>query len=517
MYFFLSYARIDIADGPFLDTFLLDLRREVRTRCGHPSLEDVGFLDTSSIRPGEAWSDELADALRQCRTFVAICSRSFFASEYCGREWQVFDDRLRARTATGLARPPALLPVIWTPLRPAPTILSRLQYNHRDLGEVYARHGLRYLLQLKRNYDEYQEFLVALANRIISLAEESPLLPMTAPPDFHAVRNAFEPAGGAAQPSPFAVPAAELELRTDEHHRVIAQNFHRSEHSVSRPEDRTAPRPAPEWPASPERGPEPASAREPDPSRAEERDLPAPADYGAVSPSPPGSAGARSRPDPGDAVGEVAPVVREALVEAGGGPKRVTFVLAVTSASELAALRRQLDYYGGQFDEWIPFHPHFPQRVCILAQAVAASQEMSSTIVKLHPGISELLEASRERNEVVIFIVDAWTAMLEPFHSALVEYDRRNEPTTGVLVPWNPHDVETIENAAKLTASLRQTLRNNAVRQDNMFRMEVHSHDDFGKILIQVLTESQARIFSSQPSLRSRDTRPRRRPFLQGP
>ncbi|WP_255650049.1 TIR-like protein FxsC [Frankia sp. ArI3] len=174
MYFFLSYARLDIKDGPFLNRFFLDLRREVRARCGHPSLDDVGFLDTSNIRPGAAWPNELSDALRRCRTFVAICSRSLFASENCGREWQVFDDRLRAQEANGAIRPPALLPVIWTPLRPTPAILSGLQYSHRDLGEGYATHGLRYLLQLKRNYDEYQEFLVALANRIIFLAEESP-------------------------------------------------------------------------------------------------------------------------------------------------------------------------------------------------------------------------------------------------------------------------------------------------------------------------------------------------------
>ncbi|WP_220386627.1 FxsC protein [Frankia sp. ArI3] len=212
-----------------------------------------------------------------------------------------------------------------------------------------------------------------------------------------------------------------------------------------------------------------------------------------------------------------ASAARAAVGDPGGGPKRVTFVLAVTSANELAALRRRLDYYGGQFDEWTPFHPHFRQRVCVLAQSVAASQDMVSNIVKLHTGIGGLLETSKERNEVVVFIIDVWTAMLEPFHTALIEYDGRNEPTTGVLVPWNPHDAETIENAAELRASLAQALRNNVLRQDDFLRMNVSSHDEFGRTLVQVLADLQARIFSSHASLRTRDAQPRRRPFLQSP
>ncbi|WP_261561452.1 TIR-like protein FxsC [Frankia tisae] len=480
-YFFLSYARADNTDGPYLETFFTDLRHEVRTRGGHPSLDEVGFLDTASIQPGEAWSDELANALGRCRTFVAICSRSFFTSEYCGREWQVFTDRLRERALAGAVRPPALLPVIWTPLRPPPTILAHLQYNHDDLGRCYAQNGLRYLLQLKRNHDEYQEFLVALAERIVHLAENSPLPPMAQAPDFHAVRNAFGPTAPPDPPEPPAPPTS----------------------------------PAPRTPPAP-----------PVPPSVSPAQTAAPPD-GGVARNIHRIAGPAAQPQPGPdfwlgrsrepQAAPQTPGAEEATMadSEGGGPKRVTFVFAVTSARAISALRQQLDYYGSDFDDWTPYHPNFRQRVCISAQAVAASQEMSSSVVPLHAGISELLERSRERNEVVIFIIDVWTATLEPFRTALIEYDRRNEPTTGVLVPWNPDDVETAENATELRAALAEALSNNMLRRDNL--MDVSSYDEFGPTLIQLLTDLQARIFSSRPSFRTRNTQSRRRPFLQGP
>ncbi|MCK9893018.1 TIR-like protein FxsC [Frankia sp. AgB32] len=481
-YLFLSYARADFNDGPYLKRFFTDLRHEVRTRCGHPSAEEVGFLDTSSIQAGQAWSDELANALGKCRTFVAICSRTFFTSEYCGREWQVFSDRLRA--TAGL---PALLPVIWTPLRPPPTILARLQYNHEDLGACYAENGLRYLLQLNRNHDEYQEFLVALAERIVHLAEESPLPAMTKAPDFHLVRNAFGPA---APPDPQEPP------------------------DPPDPPGPSAPptTPTPGAPSSPQPVP-PTSP----PERDDARDIPRMADRTrAPRPGPDFWIG-RSRELQRTAAQAPGHKVAATSDPEGGGPKRVTFVFAVTSARTLSALRQQLDYYGNDFDDWAPYHPHFQQRVCIAAQAVAASQEMASSIMPLRAEITELLERSRERNEIVVFVVDVWTAKLEPFRTALIEYDRRNEPTTGVLVPWNPDDVETVENATELRAALAEALPNNMVRRDTLFRMDIASPEEFTTALVQLLADSQARIFSSRASLRTRDTPARRRPLLQGP
>lgn len=191
LYFFLSYARADSRDDPLLGQFFRDLRAEVRRHAGYPDPDTVGFLDLRSIQPGDAWSAQLGAALCRCRTFVAMCSPSFFVSENCGREWGIFESRLRGAATLGQTCPSALLPVIWTPLRRVPESLARLQYDHERFGKGYAESGLRYLMQLKRTHDEYQEFLLALAGRIVQLAEDSPLAPQSEIPPFHEVPNAF--------------------------------------------------------------------------------------------------------------------------------------------------------------------------------------------------------------------------------------------------------------------------------------------------------------------------------------
>ncbi len=488
LYFFLSYARADGEDGPFLARFFRDLRHEVRARCGHPRADEVGFLDTSSIRPGDAWSRELASALARCRTFVAICSPTFFTSEYCGREWQVFEDRLRHLEETGAGRAPVLLPVMWIPLRPPPSILARLQYNHEDLGQEYAKFGLRYLLQLNRNHDEYQEFLVALSDRIVRLAAETALPPMAEIPGFDTVPSAFDQWGD-RRPVP---PRSEVP--------ELIQDPVPPPHSVASTEaeaDQGTGLAGTEPTTHPVTGPT---------SILESTAGTGPATY--IGPR-----GDRDGPSTAVRTQEAGPEPADHV----GGLKRVTFVLAVTSASELAALRRHLSYYGSQYDEWKPYHPHHKQRVCVSAQFIAAGQEMSSDIVMLQTGISTLLKRSRTRNEIVVFIVDLWTATMEPFRTALLEYDQRNEPTTGVLVPWNPDDEETHENRERLFETLASTLPNNMLRRDGLFQEQVQSHEEFADALVQILTDLHERIFAGQTIFRQRPPSHRRRPFLNGP
>jgi len=354
-------------------------------------------------------------------------------------------------------------------------VLAGLQYDHSDFGKLYTQRGLRYLLQLKRNHDDYQEFLVALADRIVALAERSAPPELVDPPAFHALRSAFDPAGYAADlpgsagsdsAEPSARPTAAASERTADTESDIlpASGASRSAGPFGRPEGPKEPD-VPEVPTA------------------------VPADTSWSS-------------DP---------------ATISGGPKRVTFVLAATSAAELSTLRSQLDYYGSHYDEWMPYHPRFRQRVCIAAQAVAAQQDMSSRVVKLQDGISDLLERSRQHNEVVVFIVDAWASQIDHYHRALREYDDRNEPFTGVLVPWNSDDAETIANAAALKESLERALWKNVVRGDNFIRMEIPSQEEFDTSLLQLLVDTQARVFRTPYSVRTPNSPRRRRPFLSGP
>jgi FxsC-like protein len=174
-YFFLSYARSD--DDPYVEQFFRDLCAEVRMQAGLPSTAEVGFFDTHSIELGAPWSAELVRALAECRTFLALCSPRYVVSEMCGREWQLFSDRLEHYGQRVDTPCPLLMPVVWLPLRAVPAAVSRLQYDAESFGDAYRRGGLRQLMRLQRNRDDYLEALTALAERIVGNATAHPLPP----------------------------------------------------------------------------------------------------------------------------------------------------------------------------------------------------------------------------------------------------------------------------------------------------------------------------------------------------
>ncbi|MCM3882068.1 TIR-like protein FxsC [Frankia sp. R82] len=534
LYFFISYARPDSNDGTFLLRFFRDLRHEVRVRCGHARAEEVGFLDRSSLRPGDDWSAELVAALARARTFVAICSPTFFASENCGREWEFFDDRLRQLEEKGSSRAPLILPIMWIPMHPPP-ILAELQYSHEDLGADYARYGLRYLLQLKRNRDQYQHFLVMLADRIVELALAIELPPLTDLPHFPEIGNAFERRDrrsgrpGSAEPSgprpaelmPSGSTAAEPMLPgLTRRPRAEAGGEAAAQEARPDPEDAAAP-----GSIGGARGEMTATADQVGGAQSTSQDQETDTEQEHAVGDP-----ATEKPTGGPVEGysdnhgrQLPPVdTKDRLASLGmvsgvSGPKRVTFVLVVTSSSQLANVRQHLVYYGHDFADWKPYHPHPDRRVCVAAQFVAARQEMESRIEMLTPSVVGLLEQSRNNNEVVVFIIDVWTATMEPFRSELRAYDRRNEPTTGVMVPWNPDDEETREHHDRLRAELAETLSNNMIRLDGLFQDEVTAHQ-FEEALAKIIAGIQARIFARKRAFRRpAGSRPRPRPSIEGP
>jgi FxsC-like protein len=218
LFFFLSYARSD--DDPHVEQFFRDLCGEVRVRAGLASSEEVGFFDTHSIGIGATWSSELVDALAESGTFLALCSPRYFVSEACGREWQIFTERVQRHHQSTGTRSRTIIPAFWLPPRQVPEAVQRLQYDSAAFGPVYRRDGLRQLLRLRRNQDEYLDLLAVLADQIVENASADPLPPI--PPqervEFVGVPSAFHTANHRAEPTPWQPAAA----RTDHVHFVIA-------------------------------------------------------------------------------------------------------------------------------------------------------------------------------------------------------------------------------------------------------------------------------------------------------
>lgn len=206
-WFFLSYARRndlrsgrigDSKDRRLIQRFYQDLVREMISRglASIPRTEtEVGFFDQGGIEPGDIWDETLAKALRTSRVLVCLYSRGYFESEYCGKEFQVFQSRVRdysiTRNATHL---PLIIPVLWH--RPdkfpsLPACTSDIQYAHDEFGSVYAVEGLEYIMRLQKCKDNYEEFLIRFTDKLIAIAEEHTMPILAECPPLRTIQSAF--------------------------------------------------------------------------------------------------------------------------------------------------------------------------------------------------------------------------------------------------------------------------------------------------------------------------------------
>ena len=406
-HFFLSYAKAD-EDG-YVAKFFNDLAREVHRQSGMNG-DEAGFQDYASMRVGTPWAQELFDALNTSPTFVALCSPSYFTSEFCGREWTLFSARVERYRQQHGELPRTLVPVIWVPARDVPEPVRRLQLTDPEFGEAYVREGVYHLLRLRKYRQDYLIFLRVLANRLLDEAQPHPTPPLDA-----------------------GYPVASIESA-----------FHG-------------------------RRPRPASGG------AGWRDF---AD--ALTPGP--------RPEP---VPSAAVTPRRAQR---GGPKHVNFVIVAGHRRELTEIRDELRYYGADPFEWAPYRPELDQRISVFAQSVAADHDLSSGLAR-SAEVVQVLERAAGENELVVLLVDAWTTQLEQYQAHMREYDRRNEPATGVMVLWSEQDTEAIEQAERLYQGLEAAFPLNTIRADELFRVRIGTSTAFRQELIDVLVKAQSRVF----------------------
>ncbi|WP_322768092.1 TIR-like protein FxsC [Frankia sp. Cr1] len=198
--FFLSYAHTDGVGGWVRD-FYLDLCDELtRKTTLDPSV--IGFQDVD-MRSGTRWADTIADELAHCQAFVPLYSPRYFNSEFCGREWQAFSDRLDAAKAVNGKTPPLIFPLLWEPpilweppsdLR-LPEVAGAVQYREfTEYGIEYKKLGLMKIVKNKKDPSlalGYDQILSAIVLEIKKNTDEYTLAPAAPPPELETTRNAF--------------------------------------------------------------------------------------------------------------------------------------------------------------------------------------------------------------------------------------------------------------------------------------------------------------------------------------
>jgi hypothetical protein len=141
------------------------------------------FHDSSA---GESWSESLRNAVRTCRVAICILTPAYFASESCGKEYEVFS----RRSAKGQGEDGIFL-VSWVPVKDVPVPMFDSQIFSKDIPEVYVSEGLSFLMRLSRYRDDYHRVIKTFAGRLYYLSSNSPLPELSDLPPVDQIPNAF--------------------------------------------------------------------------------------------------------------------------------------------------------------------------------------------------------------------------------------------------------------------------------------------------------------------------------------
>jgi FxsC-like protein len=199
--FFLSYTRAN--NDAFLKRFFEELSQAIRDKRGLPSKAVVGYFDQQELELGEDWEPLLVDALQTASVVVAVASPGYFKSDYCGKEWAVFRERITAGLAPGQPMPPLLKPVVWIPFRTSDLspAVTQGQFTFGDPAAIQNERGFKYLLKnLQAHEVLFNDLIDKLAQEIVDAADQHQVPPLAAVPQLKSVRSAFQAPAPASAP-----------------------------------------------------------------------------------------------------------------------------------------------------------------------------------------------------------------------------------------------------------------------------------------------------------------------------
>ena len=143
---------------------------------------------------------------------------------------------------------------------------------------------------------------------------------------------------------------------------------------------------------------------------------------------------------------------------AGANPRYVKFIFLAGRKQELKPFRTSLDPYGESGGEWRPWLPDPKDEVDLLVQDVIQRERLiSDGAIPLDHELNERLDEAENSNKIVVILVDLWTLRLETYHKLMRDVvDPKQFVNCVIVVPWNPQDVEAI-NQRQMLENLLQT------------------------------------------------------------
>jgi len=192
---FLSYSPRDEGRGYLVEELIASLVEEIVRIAGWPE-DDIVHC---GLELGED-KDAMVAALQECDVFVPLLSPCYRLDVDCGKQWWLFEQRVRMHAERHGRRPSVVVPIMWempTEQFPIPEIARSIDFLERDLVEVYGDTGLRRLVA--NDNARFGAALEVLAKRIVQFAEGKALAVAEEKWEFATAKNIFD--------SPSDVPA----------------------------------------------------------------------------------------------------------------------------------------------------------------------------------------------------------------------------------------------------------------------------------------------------------------------
>ena len=138
--------------------------------------EEVGadlrvFVDWHDIQTGDAWEQRLKYALLKSKCLISLLIPSYFESDWCTKEYAVFEHRSKQNGMLSLERPNGLIiPISLHGSRPFPQSVEMLQA--RDYKDYYS--GIVDGYKKMKKYQRLQDKLKILAQEVSLKITEAP-------------------------------------------------------------------------------------------------------------------------------------------------------------------------------------------------------------------------------------------------------------------------------------------------------------------------------------------------------
>ncbi|MFF5232406.1 TIR-like protein FxsC [Dactylosporangium sp. NPDC000521] len=177
--------------------------------------------------------------------------------------------------------------------------------------------------------------------------------------------------------------------------------------------------------------------------------------------------------------------------------RHVHVVIAAGNRDDMAAVRPEaLEPYGPGADRWRPYHPELQAPIGSYTGAVVGSIGYQWS-VRDATKLPAVLRWAKQHNQIVVLVVDVWSAEIPRYVITLMDYDSEPHPSAPLLVPWTVTDERIAPDGnQKLWDVLARILPHQIAANDTaVFRAGLPTWSHFKADLRSALVEAQSRIF----------------------